>query len=197
MRPTRFLTSAMQTVEESKRELCLNEFIKFKTLLALHIALYISVFSSVSVALCFSLVIITMGKQQKWQFKREKYLSTWLNTQMSFRTWLPCVHTRLSGHTLSISYSNLLYMGKYVWPNEGRADLACMRVWECAFDSYPCFITADSDMKPQQHLFSLSFILLLFHRRAHAYHCAVEQYEPMQCEGTQWMMWNTSYITSY
>lgn len=76
MRPTRFLTSVTQTGEESKRELCLNEFVKFKTLLALYVALYISVFSSVSVALCFSLVVITMGKQQKWQFKREKHLST-------------------------------------------------------------------------------------------------------------------------
>lgn len=125
----------------------------------LHITLYISVFSGVSIALSFFLVVIIMGKQQKWQFKREKHLSTWLNTQMSFRTWLPCVHTRLSGHTLSISYSNLLYMGKYVPPNEGREDLAYARAWERAFDSYPCFITSDSDMKPQQHLFSLSFIL--------------------------------------
>lgn len=128
----------------------------------LHITLYILVFFfSVSIALSFFLVVIIMGKQQKWQFKREKHLSTWLNTQMSFRTWLPCVHTRLSGHTLSISYSNLLYMGKYVPPNEGREDLAYARAWELAFDSYPCFITSDSDMKPQQHLFSLSFILLL------------------------------------
>lgn len=33
MRPTRFLISATQTVEESKRELCLNEYARFKTLL--------------------------------------------------------------------------------------------------------------------------------------------------------------------
>ncbi len=129
MWPTRFLTSATQTVEESKRELCLNEFIKFKTLLALHIALYISVFFSLSVALCFSLVVITMGKQQKWQFKREKkHLSTWLNTQMSFRMWLPCVHTCFSGHTRSMSYIHIFF----TWENmcglmkAGRISFACV-----------------------------------------------------------------------
>lgn len=43
----------------------------------LHITLYILVFFfSVSIALSFFLVVIIMGKQQKWQFKREKHLST-------------------------------------------------------------------------------------------------------------------------
>lgn len=196
MRPTRFLISATQTVEESKRELCLNEYARFKTLLdgsaSPHHFICLSVFLRIYRSLAFFLVVIIMGKQQKWQFKREKHLSTWLNTQMSFRTWLPCVHTCLSGHTLSISYSNLLYMGKYVQPNEGRADLAHVRVWDRAFDSYPCFITSDSDMKPEQHLFSLSFILLLTLSRI-----SVQQSRMNESSVRERNTWYTSYITPY
>jgi len=125
-------------------------------------------------SLAFFLVVIIMGKQQKWQFKREKHLSTWLNTEMSFRTWLPCVHTCLSGHTLSISYSNLLYMGKCVRANEGRADLA--HVWfismfHCIWRWHAARATS---------IFSL--VHSLAHSEAHMYQCAKEQNEWMQCE---------------
>lgn len=126
----------------------------------------------------YSLSVITMGKQQKWQFKKEKHLSTWLNTQMSSRTRMPCVHACLSGHTPSISHSNLLYMGNYVRPNEGRADVC---TWVCVW-----FISM-FHYSWQWHEATATSIFSPIHSFTRTHHRALDQKEKMHCKSKLWI----------
>lgn len=144
----------------------------------LHISLYIQRFSLDPSLSAYSLFVITMGKQQKWQFKKEKHLSTWLNTKMSSRKRMPCVHACLSGHTPSISYSNLLYMGKCVRPNEGRADVCTwVFVWFISMFHYSW----------QWHEATATSIFNLIHSFTRPHHCVLDQKEKIHCKSKLWM----------